>query len=126
MACKTYRIYVSSTASGSNLASLRIQGSGSIKAVSIAAAAIGGAGTGWGMFEVSKQNAKQATNDAQNTIAHAFIEYANAGSSKTNHMVIHDCPVKDGDYIYLHADLSGTAPASQWISVDIIVEQPNA
>lgn len=132
MACKTYRLYATTTAaSSSDVAHVRMSipgnGLGSIKAVAWTLSATGGAGVGIQTWQLSRNNALQSTNDAQNTISHCQIATGNATTAVSNQMVVHDCPVKDGDYVYLHSGIqSGTAPAGATQFVDVIVEQPGA
>lgn len=132
MPCRHYRLYATSTAaSTSNIANVRVNipgaGSGSIKALNFTLSSTGGAGVGTQGFEVSKNNAVQNSNDAQQTLGHCMLATGNATTSAVSSLILTDCPVKDGDYIYLHSMAqSGTAPASAVQSVDVIVEQPNA
>lgn len=132
MSCKTYRLYTTTTTgSTSNLASVRMNipagGNGVIRSINFALAGTGGAGVGFIGYEISKANALQNSNDAQNTIAHAQMAVGNATTASSNSLVVTECPVKDGDYIYLHSMAqTGTALANVVVSIDVIVEQPGA
>lgn len=122
MTTRTYRLYATSTATGSNIANVRLQGNGAIIAINLQMSAIGGAGTGSQILEASKLNATQATaNDAQQTIAHLALPLSNAGATSMGCCIAPmQLPCNDGDYLYLHLFAAGTAAASGTQSVDVI------
>src|SRR5205823_2247413 len=103
--------------------------SGKINAICFAAAIAQGADvTGYQKFEVSKQSASSFTlNDTPNSVlCHVQTGGHGVASQNTVHNVLVaglNWDVVNGDTIYVHEAVTGTAPTGGIISVDIFVQE---
>jgi hypothetical protein len=130
MATRVYRLYSAAlTTSADNKASLRISKRGRINAVCATANITQAADvTGVQRFEISKQSASSfAVNDTPNSVLCHFSCGGAAVASQSTHDNILvaglDWQVENGDTIYLHELLAGTAPTSGTLSIDIFVSE---
>jgi hypothetical protein len=125
---RTYRLYGTTVATASNIASVRIMSRGNIRAINLQATGKAGAGVdGQGVMELSKLNSTTITNNDTNanTLLHlAWAAQVSAGGFAASTACAGlQHPITEGDYLYLHWVASGTALASVQQSIDIVVEE---
>lgn len=121
-------MYASSvTATADNKANVRISKNGKVNAVCITGPITQGADlTGWQRFEISKQSSSSFTlNDTPNSVLCHFTAPSGSVASQitTTNILIAGLSwdVANGDTIYLHETILGTAPAGGNMSVELFV-----
>jgi len=128
MSTRVYRLYVSSIiATADNKTSLKISKNGKVNALCITCGQTSAADiTSYQRFELSKQSSSSfALNDAPNSILCHFTTggqaVASQGMAQNIFVAGLSWEVTNGDIIYLHELIAGTAPVAGTVSVDIYV-----
>lgn len=111
-----YKLYSAATATADGSASLDVVQDGKIQGISFVIAGLAGAGVnGRGRCEVSFASSSSfVTNDTRNQICQcSFSMPVNTGGfNQVAYFALPDIQANQGERIYLHFNLAGTAPSA--------------